>query len=134
MFDPKTRILIVDDLGAMRIVLSKMVKEMGFFDLSEATDGDEAWQCILNANPPFDLVISDWNMPNCSGLDLVVRLRADSRFEKIPFLMVTAESDGTQVSLALSAGVDGYVVKPFDRMVLGEKMKSIHQKRVFKTS
>lgn len=128
MFDSNTRILIVDDMMTMRKLVGKICKELGFSNLVEASDGIQAWEQIQNASPPIGLIISDWNMPNCSGLDLVKRLRSDSRFGKTPFLMVTAESEQSQVVEALKAGVDNYVVKPFSAATLTEKLTAIHKK------
>ncbi len=129
MFDPNTRILIVDDMGAMRKVLAKMVKDLGFTDLFESEDGDTAWHTLSTASPTIDLVISDWNMPNCSGYDLLVRVRADIRFKNMPFLLVTGESEEEQISSAMAAGADGYVVKPFDTSVLNEMINNIYRKK-----
>jgi two-component system chemotaxis response regulator CheY len=128
MFDSSTRILIVDDMMTMRKLVGKICKELGFPNLVEASDGIQAWEQIQSASPPIGLIISDWNMPNCSGIDLVKRLRADSRFGKTPFLMVTAESEQQQVVEALKAGVDNYVVKPFSAATLTEKLTAIHKK------
>jgi two-component system chemotaxis response regulator CheY len=129
MFNLSTRILVVDDMMTMRKLVSKICKEVGFTDIIEAADGALAWQAIQDANPPVGLVISDWNMPNCSGIDLVKRIRADSRFSNLPFLMVTAEAEQHQVVEALKSGVDNYVVKPFTAPILTEKLETVHKKR-----
>ncbi len=129
MFDLSTKVLIVDDMMTMRKLVGKVCKEIGFTDMVEAGDGIQAWEKIQNSAPPIGLIISDWNMPNCSGLDLVKRIRADSRFGKTPFLMVTAEAEQHQVIEALKAGVDNYVVKPFNAPTLIEKLEAIHKKR-----
>ena len=128
MFSPTTKILIVDDMMTMRKLVGKICKELGFTDLSEAVDGAKAWEAVAAANPPFGLIISDWNMPNSTGLDLLKRIRADSRFGKTPFLMVTAEAEAHQVSEAVKSGVDNYVVKPFDKDTLKGKLEAIHKK------
>ncbi len=132
MFNPSTPVLVVDDMMTMRKLVSKICKEIGFTTISEAADGALAWTAIQNANPPIGLVISDWNMPNATGIDLVKRIRADSRFNGIPFLMVTAEAEQHQVVEALKAGVDNYVVKPFSAPVLKEKLEAIYNKRLAK--
>jgi two-component system chemotaxis response regulator CheY len=129
MFNLSTRVLVVDDMMTMRKLVSKICKEIGFTDLVEAADGALAWQAIQDANPPIGLVISDWNMPNCSGIDLAKRIRADSRFNGLPFLMVTAEAEQHQVVEALKSGVDNYVVKPFTAATLTEKLETVHKKR-----
>jgi two-component system chemotaxis response regulator CheY len=129
MFSNTTKVLIVDDMMTMRKLVSKTCKEIGFQNLVEAADGIQAWEAIQNSNPPIGLVISDWNMPNCSGLDLVKRIRADSRFNNTPFIMVTAEAEQHQVLEAIKSGVDNYVVKPFGKEQLIEKLEAVHKKR-----
>ena len=128
MFDLKTRILIVDDMLTMRKLVGKVCKEIGFTDLTEAADGALGWQAVQNASPPIGLIISDWNMPNCSGLDFLKRVRADSRYSKLPFMLVTAEAEQHQVIEALKAGVSNYVVKPFTADQLREKIEAVHKK------
>jgi two-component system, chemotaxis family, chemotaxis protein CheY len=128
MFDSKTRVLIVDDMMTMRKIVSKKIRDLGFTDLTEAGDGIKAWEAISAASPQIGLVISDWNMPNCSGLDLLKRIRADSRFKTLPFLMVTAEAEMHQIQEALKAGVDSYVIKPFDAQTLSDKLEQVHKK------
>ncbi len=128
MFDPKTRILVVDDMMTMRKLVSKVCKELGFSDITEAGDGTAAWESISNAPAPFGLIISDWNMPNCTGLDLLKRLRGDQRFSKTPFVLVTAEAEQHQVVEALKAGVDQYIVKPFSPDDLKSKLEAVHKK------
>jgi two-component system chemotaxis response regulator CheY len=128
MFDLKTRILVVDDMMTMRKLVGKACREIGFTDISEANDGAAAWSAITEANPPFGLVISDWNMPNSSGLDLLKRIRSDSRFGKLPFILVTAEAEQHQILEAAKAGVSQYVVKPFTVDSLREKIEMVHKK------
>ena len=128
MFDPKTRILIVDDMMTMRKMVGKVCKELGFTDLTEAGDGVIAWEAITNATPPFGLIISDWNMPNCTGLDLLKRVRGDQRFSKVPFVLVTAEAEQHQIVEAVKAGVSNYVIKPFTADSLKEKLEAVHKK------
>jgi two-component system chemotaxis response regulator CheY len=129
MFALTTRVLIVDDMMTMRKLVAKVCKELGFTDVTEAADGALAWEALQNANPPIGLVISDWNMPNCSGLDLARRIRGDSRFKTLPFLMVTAEAEKHQVVEAIKAGIDNYVVKPFTAAILTERLEAVHKKR-----
>lgn len=128
MFAPNTKILIVDDMMTMRKLVSKICKELGFTDLTEASDGAKAYELISSANPPFGLVISDWNMPQTTGLDLLKRVRAESRFAQTPFLMVTAEAEQHQIMEAVKAGVSGYVIKPFSADILKEKLTGAYQK------
>jgi len=128
MFDPKIKILVVDDMAMMRRAVTKFCKDMGYSDFTEAADGAEAWQKASAANPPFDLIISDWNMPNCSGLDLLKRVRGDSRLAKTPVILVTAEKEKEQIVEAIKAGVSEYVVKPFTPQTLKEKLDAVAAK------
>jgi two-component system, chemotaxis family, chemotaxis protein CheY len=128
MFAPTTRVLIVDDMSTMRKIVGKTCKELGFSDLTEAADGIQAWEALNNAPAPIGLIISDWNMPNCTGIDLLKRVRGDSRFSKIPFLLVTAEAEQHQVIEAVKAGVDQYVVKPFTKDDLKTKLEAVYKK------
>lgn len=128
MFDPKTRILVVDDMLTMRKIVSKILKELQFVDITEAGDGSQAWETITSSKVPFGLIISDWNMPNCTGVDLLRRLRADQRYKGIPFVLVTAEAEQHQVAEAVKAGVDQYVVKPFTKDSLQAKLEMVHKK------
>lgn len=128
MFDLKTKVLIVDDMMTMRKLVSKVCKEIGFTDLSEAADGALAWKALQDANGAIGLVISDWNMPNCSGLDLLKRVRGDATYAKLPFVMVTAEAEQHQIVEAVKAGVSNYVVKPFTSDILKEKLEAVHKK------
>lgn len=128
MFLPNTKILVVDDMFTMRKLVVKICTELGFSDFTEAADGAKAWEVFSSANPPFGLVISDWNMPNCSGLDFLKRVRADSRFSQTPFLMVTAEVEQHQIMEAVKAHVSGYVIKPFTVDILRERLGGVHQK------
>jgi two-component system, chemotaxis family, chemotaxis protein CheY len=128
MFSPSTKVLVVDDMMTMRKLVSKNCKEIGFTDIVEAADGVIAWEAIQNANPPFGLIISDWNMPNCTGLDLLKRVRADTKFGKLPFVLVTAEAEQHQIVEAVKAGVSSYVIKPFSHVTLKEKLEAVHKK------
>lgn len=128
MFDKSTRVLVIDDMSTMRKIIIKVLKELGFTDIAEAADGALGWEAISNAKPPFGLVISDWNMPNCSGLDLLKRVRGDNRFAKLPFLLVTAEAEKHQIVQAITAGVNGYIVKPFTPDTLRERLTEVQQK------
>lgn len=128
MFASQTRVLIVDDMSAMRKIIRNILRDLGFTDLTEAEDGARAWELITSAEQPFGLIISDWNMPHCMGIDLLRRLRADARFKKTPFVMVTAESEQAQIVQAVKAGVDQYIVKPFSKETLISKLESVHQK------
>jgi two-component system chemotaxis response regulator CheY len=128
MFDSSTRVLIVDDMMTMRKIVGKSCKEIGFSDLLEAADGAKAWEVLQSAQPMVGLIISDWNMPNSSGLDFLKRVRSDGRFKQVPFVLLTAESEGHQVAEAVKAGVDNYIVKPFTSEVLKLKLEETFQK------
>lgn len=128
MFDLKTKILIVDDMMTMRKLVTKACKEIGFTDFVEAADGALAWQKITETNPPFGLIISDWNMPNSTGLDLLRRVRSDSRMGRTPFILVTAEAEQHQILEAAKAGVSNYVTKPFTPEILRMKLEQVHKK------
>ena len=127
MFSPSTKILVVDDMMAMRKIVIKICKELGFTDITEANDGVKAWEAMTNAAPPFGLVISDWDMPNCTGLDLLKRVRGDQRHSTVPFVMVS-EADGSQIAEAIKAGVSSYIVKPFNGETLKEHLETVHKK------
>ncbi|MES2525590.1 MAG: response regulator [Bdellovibrionota bacterium] len=128
MFDPSTKILVVDDMMTMRKIEMKILRELGFTDITEAGNGIEAWEALSKATVPFGLIISDWNMPNCSGLDLLKRLRADQKLKATPFVMVTAEAEKHQVFEAMKCGVDQYVVKPFNKDSLLTKLEQAWKK------
>ena len=130
MFNPSTKILVVDDMLTMRKIVSKTCKELGFTDIAEAADGQKAWELLSAPNSAFGLVISDWNMPNCSGIDLLKRVRGNSKLKDTPFVMLTAESEGHQVSEALKAGVDNYVIKPFTPDLIRTKLQETYAKLV----
>ncbi len=130
MFSPDTHVLVVDDMLTMRKLVAKTCRELGFTKISDAADGVLAWEAIQAANPPIGLIVSDWNMPNATGLDLLKRIRADSRFGKLPFVMVTAEAEQHQLVEAIKAGVSNYVIKPFTPEILKEKLEAVHKKMV----
>ncbi len=126
MFDPMTKVLVVDDMLTMRKIVTKILKELGFSDIHEAQDGVEAWDKAQTGG--FGLIISDWNMPNCTGLELLKKVRADQKLVKTPFLLVTAEAEQSQVAEAIKCGVDQYVVKPFSKDALKAKLESTYKK------
>jgi two-component system chemotaxis response regulator CheY len=127
MFGPSSKILVVDDMMTMRKIVIRSLKELGFTEFTEAEDGAKAWE-KFSSGTGFDLVVSDWNMPNCTGLDLLKRIRSDSRFAKTSFILVTAESDKAQVVDALKSGVSAYVIKPFDTPTLKGKLEEAFKK------
>jgi two-component system chemotaxis response regulator CheY len=129
MFDPKTRVLVVDDMSTMRMLTVKLLGDLGFTDITEAADGEAAWNSILSASPSFGLILSDWNMPKLNGIGLVKKLRADPKHKKVPLLLITTESEKGKVVEAVMAQVDDYIVKPFTLQVLTEKLTAIYKRR-----
>ena len=129
MFDANTKVLIVDDMSTMRKLVKRSVGLLGMTQHEEAADGQIAWT-LLNEKKDFGLIISDWNMPNCTGLEFLKRVRADSRFKNLPFLLLTAEGEAEQVKEAILAGVDGYVLKPFTHESLTQKLEQTYKKWV----
>lgn len=123
MLDLKIKILIVDDFSTMRRIVKNILKQIGYTDIDEAEDGNGA--LVKLRQDKYDLVVSDWNMPNMSGLDLLKAIRADNGLNGIPVLMVTAEAKKENVVEAIKAGVNNYVVKPFTAEVLKEKIEKI---------
>ena len=107
------KILVVDDFSTMRRIVRNLLVELGFSSplIQEADDGDNALAMLRSM--PFDLVVTDWNMPNMSGIDLLRAIRAEPSIKALPVLMVTAENNRDQIIAAAQAGVNGYVVKPF---------------------
>jgi two-component system chemotaxis response regulator CheY len=121
------RILIVDDFSTMRRIVKNLLKELGFSNFAEAEDGVLAWNA-LEASGGFDFIVSDWNMPNMTGIDFLRKVRADARFKDTPFLLITAESKRSQILEAAEAGVNGYIVKPFTATTLNEKIQKIFER------
>jgi two-component system, chemotaxis family, chemotaxis protein CheY len=126
MFSTQIRILVVDDMSTMRKIVTKSCQALGFTDFIDAADGALAFNALESSTTPVGLIISDWNMPNCSGLDFLKKVRADSRFKNLPFILVTAESEKDQIIEAIKSGVSGYVIKPFTPDILAKKMEEVH--------
>ena len=122
MFDTGIGILIVDDMLTMRKLVKKALSGMGYREFFEAGDGAEAFDVLNNNAEKIKLIISDWNMPKCSGIEFLKRVRASERFRPLPFVMLTAESESGQVREALQAGVSNYIVKPFSADSMKEKL------------
>lgn len=131
MFDPNTRILVVDDFATMRKIIRKVLSELGYTQVDEADDGATALPLVKQAvadGKPYGFVISDWNMPKMLGIDLLRACRLDPHTKTLPFMLVTAESEQKHIMEAATAGVSDYVVKPFNAATLKEKMQKVHQK------
>ena len=118
-----TKFLVVDDFSTMRRIVRNLLKELGFANVQEAEDGVDALNKLRSE--PFDFVVSDWNMPNMSGIDMLRAIRADDSLKHLPVLMVTAEAKKENIILAAQTGASGYVVKPFTAATLDEKLKKI---------
>ncbi|EXF95921.1 chemotaxis protein CheY [Pseudomonas fluorescens HK44] len=117
------KILIVDDFATMRRIIKTLLRDLGFTNTLEADDGTSALPMLQNGS--FDFLITDWNMPGMSGIDLLSYVRADDRIKHLPVLMVTAEAKREQIINAAQAGVNGYVIKPFTAQVLKGKIEKI---------
>lgn len=121
--DKSMRILVVDDFQTMRRIIINLLRQLGFSNVVEAADGALALQKVKDDN--IDLVISDWNMPNMTGLDFLKELRASEEYKALPFIMVTAEGKKENVIAAVQAGVNNYIVKPFNAATLKEKLSKV---------
>lgn len=117
------RILSVDDFSTMRRIVKNILRQLGYMNVDEAENGDAALAVLRSKK--YDLVISDWNMPVKSGIELLKEVRADPTLAETPFLMVTAEAEREQVVHAVEAGVSNYVLKPFTAKILSEKLAGI---------
>jgi two-component system chemotaxis response regulator CheY len=122
--DMNMNVLIVDDYKTMLRIIRNLLKQLGFENIDEATDGGSALMKLRDRN--YGLVISDWNMEPMNGLQLLKEIRADSRLKQIPFVMITAESKTENVVAAKEAGVTNYIVKPFNAATLKQKLSAIY--------
>jgi len=120
------KILIVDDFSTMRRIIKNLLRDLGFTNTSEADDGTTALPMLEKGN--FDFLITDWNMPGMTGLELLVACRANPKLKKLPVLMVTAEAKRDQIIAAAQAGVSGYVIKPFTAAALQDKITKIFER------
>ena len=123
MADSNMKFLVVDDFSTMRRIVRNLLKELGFTNVDEAEDGVNALAKLHGGG--FDFVVSDWNMPNMTGIDLLRAIRADGDLKRLPVLMVTAEAKKENIIEAAKAGASGYVVKPFTAATLDEKLAKI---------
>lgn len=131
MFPLETRILVIDDMPSIRDLVKNHLKAMGYKNLVEAGDGREGLQVLSDmakAGTPVQLVISDWNMPNLNGMELLKQVRGAAEWQNLPFLLLTSEAEREQVTEAILAGVSQYVVKPFAAKIFEEKLKGAWQK------
>ena len=125
MADANLKFLVVDDFSTMRRIVRNLLKELGFQNVDEAEDGVVALSKLRGSQ--FDFVVSDWNMPNMTGIDLLKEIRADDNLKHLPVLMVTAEAKKENIVSAAQAGANGYIVKPFTAATLEEKLNKIFQ-------
>lgn len=131
MFPESTRILIADDMLTMRQLVKGQLKGLGYSLFYEAENGEQAYTILtdqLVKNAPIGLVLSDWNMPVISGLELLKKVRANADFKTMPFMLITAEGEQHQVVEAIKVGVSNYLVKPFTRAGLNDKLKAVWKK------
>ena len=124
--DKDMKILIVDDFSTMRRIIKNLLRDLGFTNTQEADDGLTALPMLKSGD--FDFLVTDWNMPGMTGIDLLKQVRADEKLADLPTLMVTAEAKRDQIVEAAQAGVNGYVVKPFTAQVLKEKIEKIFER------
>lgn len=123
MIDTGIKVLVVDDMSTMRRIVKNVLRQIGFSDIIEAENGQDALTKLKAGG--FGLVVSDWNMPVMQGIELLRAVRGDTELKTIPFLMVTAEAQKENLIEAVQAGVSNYVVKPFTAEVLQGKLEKI---------
>lgn len=126
MSDPKMKFLVVDDFSTMRRIVRNLLKELGYTNVDEAEDGVVAMQKLTAGG--FDFVVTDWNMPNMTGIELLKNIRANGALAHLPVLMITAEAKKENIIEAAQAGASGYIVKPFTAATLSEKLGKIFEK------
>ncbi|MEN6474786.1 MAG: chemotaxis response regulator CheY [Syntrophaceae bacterium] len=124
--DKNMKILVVDDFSTMRRIVKNILRQLGFNNILEADDGSTGLDILQKEK--IDMVISDWNMPKMTGLELLKIVRADDALRDIPFLMVTAEAQQENIIEAVKSGVNNYIVKPFTAETLGKKIEQIFNK------
>ncbi len=120
------RILIVDDFSTMRRIVKNLLADLGFTNTAEAEDGNSALTALRTS--AVDFVVTDWNMPGMTGIELLHSIRADDKLKHLPVLMVTAEAKREQIIEAAQAGVNGYIIKPFTAQTLEEKLGKIFER------
>lgn len=120
------RILVVDDFSTMRRIIKNLLKDLGLTNVIEADDGKTALPILEKGE--IDFLVTDWNMPGMTGIDLLKAVRANPNLANLPVLMVTAEAKREQIILAAQAGVNGYIIKPFTAATLKEKIDKIFER------
>ena len=124
--DKNMKILIVDDFSTMRRIIKNLLRDLGFNNTDEADDGNTGLPKLQTGK--FDFLVTDWNMPGMTGIDLLREVRKDPKLQSLPVLMVTAEAKKEQIVLAAKEGVNGYIVKPFTAQTLKEKIDKIFER------
>lgn len=131
MFPKETRILLVDDMTSIRDLVRSQLRSMGYNDIIECANGEDAFNALerqSQSSRPVGLVISDWNMPVMTGLELLKKARSQPQYASLPIILLTSESERDQVTEAVLSGVSQYVVKPFSGKIFEEKMRGAWQK------
>ncbi len=123
MPDKNMKILAVDDFSTMRRIVRNILKQLGYSNIDEAENGEEAWQMLQKGD--YDLVVSDWNMPVKTGIELLKDVRADETLKNLPFLLVTAEGEKSRVIEAIKSGCSNFILKPFTAKIMQEKLTAI---------
>lgn len=137
MFPTYSKFLVVDDFATMRKIVKKVLTELGYTNVEEADDGKTALPLLQKAaaeGKPFDFVLSDWNMPGMTGIDLLKACKNDPQLKNMPFMLITAESEQKNIIEAAKSGVSDYVVKPFNAATLKEKLERVWNKHNQKTA
>lgn len=127
MADKNLKFLVVDDFSTMRRIVRNLLKELGYTNVDEAEDGVAALQ-KLKGGGNFQFVVTDWNMPNMTGIELLKAIRADATLKHLPVLMITAEAKKENIIEAAQSGASGYIVKPFTAGTLEEKLGKVFEK------
>ncbi len=125
-YDKNMNVLVVDDFSTMRRIVKNILRQIGFTNIVEADDGTTAWDTLNKSK--IDFIVSDWNMPQMTGIELLRKVRSSEEFADIPFLMVTAEAQQENIIEAVQAKVSNYIVKPFTAETLGQKIDKIFNK------
>lgn len=137
MFPRSAKFLVIDDFATMRKIVEKMLSEMGYANVEEAVDGSSALIMLQKAaetDHPFDMVICDWNMPGISGLEVLRACRQNPALKDLPFIMVTCESEQSNILEAAHLGVSDYAVKPFSSKVFEAKIQKAWKKHSKKSA
>ena len=130
MFPKNTKVLVVDDMSTMRRIIKNSLSDLGMENIVEAGDGVAAWEKIeqsLTEESPIEIVLSDWNMPNMPGIELLEKMRGDERTKALPFLMLTAKSEPNELEEAKGCGANGYLTKPFSSGELEEELEIVYK-------